>query len=289
MTQRSHMAPEQQRPERSSGNRPGVPNRRGTAAHGRYRGRHEQAPTKGEKRRLWQLTISGILLVVIITAKLVMPQQVEEYRDKLMGLLGKNTDFVAAFSSVGRTFSGEGTIGEALNDAYTAVFGPQETAEQTAQELPEDEQSGQIIYSAENIPENASLFQEVLGFAYTAPVAGTLTSSFGYRNHPVEGENKFHYGLDLAADAGTVIVSFADGIVNLVGESSDLGKYVMVSHSNGYTSLYAHCSRITASSGQTVKMGDPIAEVGQTGEATGNHLHFELHQGDRYLNPIYYV
>ena len=60
-------------------------------------------------------------------------------------------------------------------------------------------------------------------------------------------------------------------------------------HDNGYSTLYAHCSKITASSGQQVKLGDPIAEVGETGEATGPHLHFALCQDTQYINPIYYV
>lgn len=62
-----------------------------------------------------------------------------------------------------------------------------------------------------------------------------------------------------------------------------------MTHAGGYTTLYAHCSRINASSGQSVRMGDPIAEVGNTGDATGYHLHFELHQDNIYLNPVYYV
>ena len=90
-------------------------------------------------------------------------------------------------------------------------------------------------------------------------------------------------------DRQSVIISFADGTVTAVGESSLLGKYVTVLHANNYTTLYAHCSRIMASSGQQVRMGDPIAEVGQTGQATGPHLHFELHLDTVYLNPIYYV
>lgn len=67
------------------------------------------------------------------------------------------------------------------------------------------------------------------------------------------------------------------------------GKYVELTHTDGYTTLYAHCSRINASAGQTVKMGDPIAEAGDTGDATGYHLHFELHHNNIYLNPVYYV
>lgn len=105
----------------------------------------------------------------------------------------------------------------------------------------------------------------------------------------MEGEEKFHYGLDIAADTGTAIGCFADGVVTAVGESSSYGKYVMVSHGEDYSTLYAHCSRITVTSGTAVKEGEKIAEVGETGIATGPHLHFEIHKGETYLNPIYYV
>ena len=86
-----------------------------------------------------------------------------------------------------------------------------------------------------------------------------------------------------------MVSSFADGTVAAVGESSELGRYVAVSHANGFSTLYAHCTRVTASAGQQVSRGDPIAEVGDTGRATGPHLHFELHRGSTYLNPVYYV
>ena len=116
-----------------------------------------------------------------------------------------------------------------------------------------------------------------------------MSSAFGYRAHPIGGDQRFHYGLDIAAESSAIIRSFADGTVLAVGESSDLGKYVEVAHANGYTTLYAHCSKITASSGQSVRLGDPIAEVGESGETTGPHLHFEIHRDTQYLNPIYYV
>lgn len=146
-----------------------------------------------------------------------------------------------------------------------------------------------ILYSDQNLPENVSLEQAILGFDYCTPVLGTLTSNFGYREHPVEGEEKFHYGLDIAADTGTAIGCFADGVVTAVGESSSYGKYLIVSHAGDYSTLYAHCSRITVTSGTSVKEGEKIAEVGETGVATGPHLHFEIHRGETYLNPIYYV
>lgn len=142
---------------------------------------------------------------------------------------------------------------------------------------------------AEELPEGVYMEQKVLGFSYTTPVTGWLSSPFGYREHPVDGEEKFHRGLDIAAPEGSDIVSFADGTVKAAGESSALGKYIMVSHANGITSLYAHCSKWSVSSGAVVKKGEKIAEVGHTGLATGSHLHFCLLDGETYLNPIYYV
>ena len=146
-----------------------------------------------------------------------------------------------------------------------------------------------VLYSQENLPEGVSMEQALLGFDYSAPVAGTLSSGFGYREHPTEGEERFHYGVDLAADTGTEVRCFADGSVTAVGDSSSYGRYCVVAHERGYSTLYAHCSRITVSSGAAVKRGQKIAEVGETGMATGPHLHFELQREGTYLNPVYYV
>lgn len=144
------------------------------------------------------------------------------------------------------------------------------------------------VYTMPPLPENASLEQRNLGFSCASPLVGTMTSPFGWREHPIEGEDRFHYGLDLAAETGTDICAFADGTVYATGESSTLGKYIMLEHPGGYITLYAHCDRVTVTGGSVV-MGQKIAEVGQTGAATGPHLHFELHDGKLYLNPIYYV
>ena len=164
-----------------------------------------------------------------------------------------------------------------------------ETTETASRDTAEAATLAYVLYSDQNLPDNVCLEQALLGFDYCTPVMGTLTSGFGYREHPVEGEERFHYGVDIAAAAGTEIGCFADGIVTAVGESSSYGKYITVSHQGGFSTLYAHCSRTLASSGDTVKEGETIAEVGETGIATGPHLHFELHQGSQYLNPIYYV
>ena len=250
------------------------------------RGKREEPEKTHRNGGMIRLVISAMLLVAVIGVKLAAPDVVDRYRDKILELMGENTDFTEVFSSVGRAI-GEEKISEVFNDVYVAVFG-EETIED-APENPAAPDRNAVVYDGENTPKQASMFQQVLGFAYADPVAGTLSSAFGYRDHPVEENEKFHYGLDIAAEAGEIIRAFADGKVTAVGESSDLGKYLELQHENGYSTIYAHCSKVTASSGQKVKLGDPIAEVGQTGEATGPHLHFALCQDTLYLNPIYYV
>jgi murein DD-endopeptidase MepM/ murein hydrolase activator NlpD len=263
------------------------------------------------------MVLSAMILLCVVGTKLAMPDVLDRYRDTILDLIGENTDFVAAFSAVGEAIS-QSSAGDAWQYACREVFGsgeveeaPAESAEPADQsdappaegtgddtadepqtEAPEETaptEEAAVVYTAENLPDNVCMEQRVLGFSCVDPVAGTLTSGFGYRDHPIEGGEKFHYGLDIAADEGTVITAFAAGIVTAVGQSSELGNYVMVSHADHYATLYAHCSRITASSGQSVQPGDPIAEVGQSGEATGPHLHFELQQNTTFLNPIYYV
>lgn len=245
-----------------------------------------KAIQRRERRRLWRLGISASILVAAVALKILSPQTVSAYRDQMLVWMGEDTNFVAAFSAVGRAVGAEGKLGDVLNDAYVAVFGENLAPENGGSEPPATERS---IYTPENLPQQADLLQHRLGFTYASPLVGAVTDRFGYRDHPVDGEEKFHYGVDIDGKNGAVISSFADGKITVIGESSDLGKYVTVLHENGYTTLYAHCSRITASTGQLVKLGDPIAEVGQSGNATGPHLHFELHADTVYLNPIYYI
>ena len=173
--------------------------------------------------------------------------------------------------------------------AQSEAEAPTDAALTAAQDTAEASTLAYVLYSDQNLPDNVCLEQALLGFDYCTPVMGTLTSDFGYREHPVEGEERFHYGVDIGAAAGTEIGCFADGTVTAVGESSSYGKYITVSHEGGFSTLYAHCSKILAASGDTVREGEAIAQVGETGIATGPHLHFELHQGSQYLNPIYYV
>lgn len=140
------------------------------------------------------------------------------------------------------------------------------------------------------LPASVSLAFYELGLEKTArPVRGTLTSGFGYRDHPISGEEHFHRGVDLGAPTGTAVRAFAGGTVSFVGESASYGLYLRLAHANGVTTLYAHCSRIDVEEGQTVSAGEQVALVGDTGVATGPHLHFSVIKDGVWLDPLYYV
>ncbi|HIY17693.1 MAG TPA: M23 family metallopeptidase, partial [Candidatus Intestinimonas stercorigallinarum] len=129
-----------------------------------------------------------------------------------------------------------------------------------------------------------------LGVGETAaPVLAPVSSGFGLREHPIEGSEKFHNGLDLAADYGSAIGAFADGVVDYIGESPAYGQYLQLIHANGVTSFYAHCSRLCVQPGQQVTAGEKVAEVGDTGEVTGAHLHFELKVDGTPVDPADYI
>jgi len=288
-------------------------------------GRRSEPLTAKDLRRLSQLVACCVIFVALVAAKLLLPARMAEFNAKLSAALERNMDVQAVFSAVGRAFSGD----KGVEEVYQAVFHPQEESETESMKTftgtlklrdgaalealrgyrsqPEDSGEAQsaaspetadgsasdlayILYSQENLPEGVSMEQAILGFDYCPPLENAvLSSDFGYREHPVEGEERFHYGVDLAADAGTAVNCFADGAVTAVGESSSYGRYCIVAHDGGITTLYAHCSRIAVSSGTAVSRGQKIAEVGETGMATGPHLHFELQRNGTYLNPIYYV
>lgn len=146
----------------------------------------------------------------------------------------------------------------------------------------------QAAYAEYAVPTNVSYECPVLPFEYVSPVSGIKSSGFGYRLHPIENKVKYHYGTDFAANTGTAVTAFADGVIVAAGDSDSYGKYMIIDHGDGYSTLYAHCSELCMSCGE-VNKGDVIARVGSTGAATGPHLHFELMCNDTYLNPEFYL
>jgi len=118
-----------------------------------------------------------------------------------------------------------------------------------------------------------------------------VTSSFGYRIHPIYHTKKFHHGLDFGGKMGTPIVATADGIVEFAGyNKGGYGNLVVLSHNFGFKTAYGHMQdRLNVKSGVFVKKGDVIGYLGNSGRSTGPHLHYEVKFIKRVLNPSYFV
>jgi len=112
-----------------------------------------------------------------------------------------------------------------------------------------------------------------------------VTSEYGMRANPFSGNVGMHQGVDLAAPEGTEVYAAADGIVTFTGFDPVYGNYVVISHSDRWTSLYGHLQIIETVLRSNVKSGSLIGRVGSTGQSTGPHLHFELRQDGKPLNP----
>lgn len=114
-----------------------------------------------------------------------------------------------------------------------------------------------------------------------------ISSEFGLRKNPFSGEMKNHNGIDMAAEEGTPVYAIKDGdVYSCIENDSTFGNYIVLRHDLGkMTSTYAHLSKITVKQYQSIKKGDIIGYVGQTGMATGPHLHFEIRVGGKALDP----
>jgi len=118
------------------------------------------------------------------------------------------------------------------------------------------------------------------------PLRGPITSGFGVRTHPFSGDKKFHCGLDIGAEEGTIIRSAGEGKVIFSGWKDAYGNMIVVSHKNNYISIYAHNNKNLVGVNETIKKGQKIALSGKTGAVTGAHLHFEIRKGIVPLNPL---
>lgn len=121
------------------------------------------------------------------------------------------------------------------------------------------------------------------------PTTGWLSSKFGYRKSPFTGKREFHKGLDIATKAGTPIVATANGVITYSGNKGFMGKMIVIDHGHGMVTRYAHIQKLLKKRGESVKRGDVIALVGNTGRSTGPHLHYEVHLNGIPVNPAKYV
>ncbi len=132
---------------------------------------------------------------------------------------------------------------------------------------------------------SSTALRKALGEYFARPLIGRLTSPFGYRKDPFTGVRTFHTGIDLAAPTGTAVKATLDGKVATTGYSTVYGNYVILTHPEGYQSLYAHLSSVGVKRGQSVSQSAVIGRVGNTGYSTGSHLHFSVYKNGKMIDP----
>jgi murein DD-endopeptidase MepM/ murein hydrolase activator NlpD len=121
------------------------------------------------------------------------------------------------------------------------------------------------------------------------PVRGIFTSTFGYRRDPITGQRAFHSGVDISAQPGKPVKVSAAGVVIRTEEYGGLGRAVHVAHGFGITTVYGHLARLTVTPGQRLDRGDIVGLVGNTGRATGFHLHYEVQVNGEAVDPLTYM
>lgn len=146
------------------------------------------------------------------------------------------------------------------------------------------EASGQQLSVLESLLFNRQL--DMNAMPSREPIRNSyITSGFGGRADPIVGGSQFHKGIDFEADVGDPVLAVADGVVSYSAPRSGYGNTVEVDHGNGYVTRYAHNSRLTLKVGELVRAGQEIAKAGSTGRSTGAHVHFEVWEHGRVVNP----
>lgn len=118
---------------------------------------------------------------------------------------------------------------------------------------------------------------------------GWLSSYYGMRTHPLSGRREMHKGIDFAGKLGGPVIAVAKGVVTYAGKRYNYGQMIEIAHGNGYSTRYAHNSRLMVSVGDTVEKGFQIAEIGSSGRSTGPHVHFEVLKNGRQVNPVRFI
>lgn len=145
-------------------------------------------------------------------------------------------------------------------------------------------------YFLENETFSATEYAFFLKILYKYPLSqGVLTSDFGSRKDPLSNKNSWHKGIDIAAPQDSEVYAANDGIVTTTGYSEIYGNYILLKHTNGYETFYAHLNKIFSTRYSRVLAGEKIGLVGSTGRSTGPHLHFEIRKNGKAANPEHFL
>lgn len=250
----------------------------------------EECPKKPKRRSGFcvvavQAAVCALLLLAAVAVRMLGGDLSEWWRGELREALGDNRIVDWAFGAW--TDGGDDSSGAPSEDvSETAVSEPTGSA---AANLPfvSDGAAGAVSrLSATEPAEQTAAIRRSLPLPTCLPLfSGELTSGYGEREHPISGEDSFHTGWDIAAEAGTPIAAMYDATVTETGSGGSYGNYVQLRVDNRLSFLYAHCSQVLVREGDNVAAGQTVARVGSTGVSTGNHLHLEILIDGRTCDP----
>lgn len=204
-------------------------------------------------------------------------QEAEEIIEELEEKDSANQDDLGIVEKYDKTIKEFTSVSTCVAELYE-----EETSDSTSNTTSSSSStSTSTVYST-----SASSSYVSLGISLINPISGTITSRYG-SNDSVRTSS--HSGIDIAASSGTSIKAAASGTVTFSGWSGGYGYVVKLDHGNGVVTIYAHCSSLLVSAGETVSQGEVIARVGSTGNSTGPHLHFEVRKNGVTYNPQNYV
>jgi len=183
------------------------------------------------------------------------------------------------------TMLGVAAMAGALNGAVAL-------GEWVSHTAPVSEPTPAAVKAEPQIEEEAEPAPPPPAFQFDAPLPGrVINSPFGLRQLPWEENGRLHQGVDIAAPGGAAVKVAADGVVKATGVSPTYGRYVLVMHKGGLTTMYAHLAGAAkgVKRGAYLHRGDTVAFVGNSGRSTGSHLHFEIRKDDKPLNPSFFL
>lgn len=259
---------------------------------GEYRRRSASAKAKDSEKRkntLSKITLLHLALALVVTGILFLACRGDG------GFSKGIKEFYA--STVGGRDMAASELLEVFKKAAQFTFAPttswdpevtaQKNEEKTSENSGSEEESASALGETEEQTGEKAVFSPVcLTVSPVRPVnGGTVTSGFGYRVSPITGEYSLHKGVDIAAEEGSRVLAAYGGTVTEAGYNSVSGNYLIIKHSESLFTTYNHCKILLAAKGEKVKAGSIVALVGDTGYATGPHLHFEINLNGSYINP----
>jgi len=265
------------------------------------------------KTALWGVIILAVLLVGVSVdyiriqlshqsyrslqaENLKQKAELEKYQSHFGALqtdLGKFDEYVGKINLMfgiksPDKLSSPGAVGGGGGGDQTLSTGPAQLSQgnvQNMQQRAEDIQKNfdTVIKASENLTSLLASTPSIW------PTNGWPSSGLGWRLDPFTGKQAYHSGLDIAAAYGNPVVAPADGYVISTTFDKFYGNCIKINHGGGVVTLFGHLSKIEVKEGQRVKRGDEIGKVGNTGRSLGSHLHYEIRENDKILNPMKFI